>query len=116
MVGSSQAIPIGWHVTLTNLENQKTIEYTYQFVQPNDVKPTNRFLIGVSLCPVGETIWDPTSSAAFSGVRFIRCILNDEHIFSPNSELMSEGYAQGYPCAKIDIEENTFTLGVNYTL
>lgn len=88
-----KAIPIGWHVNFTNLENQKTIEYTYQFIQPNDVKPINRFLIGVSLCPVGETIWDPTSSAAFSGVRFIRCILNDDHIFSPNSELMSEGYA-----------------------
>lgn len=109
-------VHIGWTVQYENLSNVLKYNYTYHYPHNNTFQQINRFLVGVSLCPVGETLWDPTSKAAFKHIRFESCILDDRTVFNPNSPNMLEGYSQGVPCALMSVDQDAFIFGVDYNL
>lgn len=106
----------GWTVEYENLSLGLSYKYTYEYSHKKNIQPINRFLVGVSLCPVGETIWDPTSKASFKHIRFESCILDDNVLFNPNSASMLEGYSQGIPCATMSVDKDSFIWGVDYNL
>lgn len=109
-------VHVGWTVQYENLSNGVKFNYTYDYPHNDTLQQINRFLVGVSLCPVGETLWDPTSKAAFKHIRFDSCILDDSVIFSPNASSMQAGYSQGVPCATMSIDQDAFICGVDYNL
>lgn len=73
-----------------------------------------RFLVGVSLVPIKDDLFDPLCGALFKDVLIERVCLNQQAYLYPGSASMSKGYTQGYPFADVKVDGISFVCKTCY--
>ena len=104
----------GWEIAFINLSTDLTTKIQFCNASIHIGRAIDRFLIGVSLCPVNEQIWNPLSKAAFANVAFKQVILNHKEKLYPGSTSMSEGFSQGVPFSYYRQHRTSFSFSTVY--
>lgn len=73
-----------------------------------------RFLVGVSLVPIKDDLFDPLCGALFDQVWIEEVRLNNDTYLYPSSESMKLGYSQGYPFSNVSVNGHSFICKTVY--
>ncbi|VEU83224.1 hypothetical protein [Acholeplasma hippikon] len=103
----------GWYFKIDVLN--KDISYEkYIRIEENMHQKEGRFLVGSSLVPVSDTLWDPLCAASFKNVNFEEILLNSNTYLYPTSKAMEKGFSQGYPFASYKLTNHSFIFETQY--
>lgn len=104
----------GWEIKYLNLRTSRITTLNTNYNNIHDNETSGRFLVGVSLCPVGEKIWDPLSGAMLKQVTFKSVVLDDKDPLYPGSNSMSLGFSQGGKFAQYSCTGTRFIFSTVY--
>lgn len=106
--------PNGWYFKIDVINKNISYEKHIEIDEHIHQEILGRFLVGASLVPVNDDLYDPLSSASFTNVLFNEVLLNNETLLYPSSKTMHKGYSQGYPFADMKINKNSFIFETIY--
>lgn len=104
----------GWYFSIEVINSNMKYE-KYIHIGPDIHKEKKgRFLVGASLVPINDDLWDPLCGASFTNILFNGVILDNNTHFYPSSPSMLKGYSQGYPFADYKFDNISFTFETIY--
>ncbi|WP_025725438.1 hypothetical protein [Acholeplasma granularum] len=104
----------GWCFKIINKNTNHIYLKMLDYPNAHTLKDINRFLIGVSLVPVKDLLWDPLCKAELSNVIFENVVMNHKDELYPLSSTMEIGYSQGHPFATYEIMQKVFKFTTKY--
>lgn len=104
----------GWYFSVEVINSNIKYE-KYISISPDIHKEKKgRFLVGASLVPIKDDLWNPLCGASFTHILFNEVILDNNTHFYPSSPSMIKGYSQGYPFSDYKLDNYSFTFEINY--
>lgn len=106
----------GWYFKITVLNTKVSYEKHVFIKDGMHDSLIGRFLVGASLVPINDDLWDPLCGASFKNVTFDKVILDNTTYLHPSNESMQKGYSQGYPFSNMKTKGHSFIFETIYTL
>ncbi len=106
----------GWYFKITVLNTKVSYEKHVFIKDGMHDSLIGRFLVGASLVPINDNLWDPLCGASFKNVTFDKVLLDNTTYLYPSNESMLKGYSQGYPFANMKTKGHSFIFETIYTL
>ena len=107
----------GWEINFLNLTTKKDHKIKVEYENIHEGINDDRFLIGVSYCPINSVLWNPENGGSFKNIIFENTMISNEtneFEFYPGSKTMKTGYTQGSNWAYYKTDKNKFIMGTDY--